>query len=257
MSQDLFPPERRDRIVALLEENGRASVSELSQRFDVSEVTIRGDLDILARQGLLVRTRGGAVAVHDTELDLDVHIRRRLHTDEKARIGKAAAALVHDYESIVLDASTTALAMVDHIRNRRQLTIFTNGIYAATALLDAPGITVLMPGGFLYRDSASLVGREDRAFIQQFTFQKGFFGARGFTLDEGLTDLNIADVSLKQQLIAGAKQVIALVDSSKWERVGFASFASIDQIDIMITDAGAPRHMVAALEQRGVQVILV
>ena len=257
MSQDLFPQERRDRIVSLLEENGRASVSELSQRFDVSEVTIRSDLDILARQGLLVRTRGGAVAVQDTEPDLDVHIRRRLHTDEKARIGNAAAALVRDYESIVLDASTTALAMVDHIRSRRQLTIITNGIYAATALLDAPGITVLMPGGFLYRDSASLVGREDGAFIQQFTFQKGFFGARGFTLDEGLTDLNIADVSLKQQLIAGAKQVIALVDSSKWGRVGFASFASIDQIDIMITDAGAPREMVAALEQKGVQVMLV
>ena len=257
MSQDLFPHERRDQIVALLEENGRAGVSELSQRFDVSEVTIRSDLDILARQGLLVRTRGGAVAAHDTELDLDFYIRRRLHADEKERIGKAAAALVHDRESIVLDASTTALAMVDHIRNRRQLTVISNGLFAVTALLEAPGITVLMPGGFLSRDSASLVGREDRAFIQQFTFQKGFFGARGFTLDEGLTDLNIAEVTLKQQLIAGAKQVIALVDSSKWGRVGFASFASINQIDCMITDNGAPRDMVAALEQAGVRVVLV
>jgi DeoR/GlpR family transcriptional regulator of sugar metabolism len=257
MSQDLFPHERRDQIVALVEENGRASVSELSERFGVSRVTIRCDLDILTRQGLLIRTRGGAVVAHDTGLELDFHVRRRLRVGEKGRIGKAAAALVHDRESIVLDASTTALAMVDHIRDRRQLTIITNSIFAVTALLDTPGLTVLMPGGFLYRDSASLVGRGNGAFIQQFTFQKGFFGARGFTLDEGLTDLNIAEVNIKQDLIANVKQVIALVDSSKWGRVGFASFASVDQIDCIITDDGAPRDMVASLEQAGVRVIVV
>jgi DeoR/GlpR family transcriptional regulator of sugar metabolism len=255
LAQDIFPQERRDHIVALLEEDGRASVADLSRRFGVSEVTIRSDLEVLAQQGLLIRTRGGAVAVQDSELDF--HVRLRRHTDEKERIGKAAAALVHNGESIVLDASTTVLAMVDHIRNRRQLSIITNGIFTATALLDTPGITVLMPGGFLYRDSASLVGKGYEGFLQRYHFQIGFFGAKGLTLDEGLTDLNDAEVSLKRGLIANVKQVVALVDSTKWGRLGFASFASIDLVDYIITDDGAPRDMVASLEKAGVRVVLV
>jgi DeoR/GlpR family transcriptional regulator of sugar metabolism len=257
MSRVLFPQERRDEIIALIAEDGRASVADLSRRFDVSEVTIRSDLEILAQQGLLIRTRGGAVAAQDSEIELDFHVRLRLHTDEKERIGKAAAELVHDGESIVLDASTTALAMLDYLRSRRQLTVITNGVFTVTALLDAPGITVLMPGGFLYRDSASLVGQGNGAFLNRFHFVKGFFGAKGFTLNEGLTDLSNAEITLKRELIASAKQVIALVDSSKWGRLGFASFASVDQIDCVITDHGAPHDMVASLEEAGVRVILV
>ncbi len=256
MSPGLFLQERREQIITLLDQIGRVSVTNLSERFGVSQATIRTDLDALAAQGLLVRTHGGAIALDRSDLELSFDARRRLHSSQKHRIGTIAASMVEDGVAIALDASTTALALANQVKGRRELTVITNGIFIALALLDAPGITVLMPGGFLRRDSVSLVGAEGHEFIKQFNLQKGFFGAKGLTLEEGLTDVNSAEVAIKRDLVAEAKQVIAIVDSSKWGRVGFASFASIDQVDYVITDEGAPPDMVAALREAGVDVII-
>jgi DeoR/GlpR family transcriptional regulator of sugar metabolism len=256
MLSDLYPQERRERIISLLQREGRVNVANLASHFDVSAVTIRSDLDSLAKQGLLVRTRGGAIRSDQDNLQLDFKIRRQLYPVRKHRIGAAAAEMVNDSESIVLDASTTALTILEHIQERRQITIMTNGLLAATDLLEMPGFTVLMPGGFLHRDSASLVGRGNREFLGQFNFQKGFFGAKGFTLEEGLTDVNSAEVALKKELVEQVKQVIAVIDSSKWGRVGFVSYASVNQIDTVVTDKDAPSSMVCALKDAGVQVIL-
>jgi DeoR/GlpR family transcriptional regulator of sugar metabolism len=163
--------------------------------------------------------------------------------------------MVADGDAILLDASTTALALAHKIRTAR-VTILTNGIFIALALLDTPGVTILMPGGFLRRDSVSLVGTEGRDLIGKYNFQKGFFGAKGITLEEGLTDVNEFEVAIKRDMVAHARQVIAIVDSSKWGQVGFASFASIDQVDCVITDKDAPSGMVAALRQAGVDVVI-
>ena len=257
MSRGLFLQERREQIITLLDQVGRVSVTDLSERFGMSQATIRTDLDALAAQGLLVRTHGGAIAPNRSNLELSFDVRRRLHSTQKHRIGAAAASMVEDGEAIALDASTTALALATQIKGRRELTVITNGIFIALALLGAQSITVLMPGGFLRRDSVSLVGAEGNEFIKQFNLQKGFFGAKGLTLEEGLTDVNSAEVAIKRSLVVEAKQVIAIVDSSKWGRVGFASFASIDQVDCVITDEGAPPDMVAALREAGVDVIIV
>jgi DeoR family transcriptional regulator of aga operon/DeoR family fructose operon transcriptional repressor len=134
--------------------------------------------------------------------------------------------------------------------------VITNGLLTALAFLNTPGITVLMPGGFLRDDSASLVGVEGRDVIAKYNIQRGFFGAKGLTLQEGLTDVNRDEVALKRDLVVRAKQVVAVVDSSKWGRVGLASFAAVDELECVITDDGAPRDMVAALRQRGVEVIV-
>jgi DeoR/GlpR family transcriptional regulator of sugar metabolism len=256
MSRELFQQERRDRIVALLGEVGRASVAELSERFDVTPATIRADLDALAAERLLTRTHGGALALDEERLELSFDFRRRLHAAQKIDIGAAAAGMVEDGEAIILDASTTALAVATQLQDRRELTVLTNGLLIALALIDLPGITVVMPGGFVRRDSASMIGDEGHEFIEPFNFQRGFFGAKGFTLEEGLTDVNTAEVSIKRDLVAHARQVVAVVDSSKWGRVGFASFASIDQLDCIVTDAGAPPDMMAALREAGVDVVI-
>jgi DeoR/GlpR family transcriptional regulator of sugar metabolism len=238
-----------------LEQQERLSVADLSERFGVSKVTIRADLDTLASLGLLVRTHGGAIAPGRTDLELSFDVRRRLHSEEKRRIGLAAAAMVEDGDSIALDASTTALAVANHIKDRRELTVITNGIFVALALVEAPGVTVLMPGGFLRRDSCSLVGGGSHDLIERFNFQKGFFGVRGLTLEEGLTEVNSAEVAVKREMVAHAKQVIGIMDSSKLGQVGFATFAAIDQVDCVITDQGAPPDMVAALREAGIDVI--
>jgi DeoR/GlpR family transcriptional regulator of sugar metabolism len=252
----LFLQERREQIVDLLGRDGRVAVADLSERFDLSQATIRSDLDALAAQGLLVRTHGGAIASDRTELELSFEVRRRLHSLQKQRIGAVAASFVEDGEAIALDASTTALALANQIKDRRELTVVTNSLVNAMALLEVLGVTVLMPGGFLRRDSASLTGFSDSELLKQFNFQKGFFGAKGLTLEEGLTDVNSDEVIVKRDWVSHARRVIALVDSSKWGRVGFVSFASIDQIDCVITDVDAPPDMVAALREAGVDVLI-
>jgi DeoR/GlpR family transcriptional regulator of sugar metabolism len=256
MSRKLFQQERRDQIVALAREAGHVSVAELGKQFGVTQATIRADLDALAAERLLIRTHGGALALDEERLELSFDLRRRLHTTQKSRIGAAAAAMIEDGEAIILDASTTALAVATHVKDRRELTVLTNGVLIALALFDSPGVTVVMPGGFLRRDSASMVGDEGHDFIERFNFQRGFFGAKGFTIEEGLTDVNSVEVIIKKDLVARARQVIAIVDGSKWGRVGFASFASTDQIDCVITDESAPADMISSLRKAGVDVVI-
>jgi DeoR/GlpR family transcriptional regulator of sugar metabolism len=256
MSSRLFLQERREYILSILDETGRVAVIDLSEKLGLSAATIRSDLDALANQGLLTRTHGGAISVNHVESELSFQVRTRLSETQKQRIGTAAAGMVQDGEAIALDASTTALALAKQLKTRRELTVITNGLFIALELLDAAGITTLMPGGFLRRDSVSLVGSEGHDFINRYNFQKGFFGAKGLTLEEGLTDVDSDEVTIKCSLVRLAKQVIAIVDSSKWGRVSFASFASLDQIDCIITDEGAPLEMVQALQARGIEVII-
>jgi DeoR family transcriptional regulator of aga operon/DeoR family fructose operon transcriptional repressor len=256
MSPKLFRQERQDRIIELLETQKRVSVAALSERFGLSQATVRSDLGALLREGLIVRTHGGAILAESDGIEMSFRLRRQLHSAEKERIGAAAAAMIEDGEAIALDASTTALAIAVQIRDRRELTVVTNGIYIALALIDRPGVTVFMPGGFLRRDSVSMVGGDGRELIQSYHVQRGFFGAKGLTLREGLTDVNCDEVAIKRDMVRHAKQVIAVVDSSKWGRVGFVSFASVDEIATVITDAGAPHDMVDALEDAGIAVII-
>jgi DeoR family transcriptional regulator of aga operon/DeoR family fructose operon transcriptional repressor len=256
MSSRLFRQERREKIIEQVDKQGRVSVATLSEQFGLSKATIRTDLDALVRQGLIVRTHGGAISSNHSNIEMSFDVRRRLHAPEKRRIGAAAAAMIEDGEAIALDASTTALAVATQIRGRRELTVITNGIFTALALMQTSGVTVLMPGGFLRQDSVSLIGVEGRDVLDKYNFQKGFFGAKGFTLQEGLTDVNRDEVAIKRDMVGHAKKVIAVVDSSKWGRVGFASFASVEQLDCVITNRGAPEDMVAALQDRGVKVVM-
>ncbi|HSR29998.1 MAG TPA: DeoR/GlpR family DNA-binding transcription regulator, partial [Anaerolineae bacterium] len=216
MSQKLFLQERLDQIVTLLQEQGRVSVMDLSDRFGVSTVTIRNDLTNLQQQGLLVRTHGGAVTRPDLSMEPPAFaLRKELHLTEKERIGRAAAALVRDGDSIALDASTTAWQIARHLKDRQELTVVTNGLFVALEFLDSPGVTVVMPGGALRIASASLVGDQGACILERYHVQKGFFGAGGFTIEEGLTDTNQYEVELKQRMVERSKVVIAVVDSSK------------------------------------------
>jgi len=259
MTDKLFPEERLDRIASLVVEKQRVSVAELSSLLDVSKVTIRNDLDELERRGLLVRTHGGALAIDQNhkKAELPFDVRERLQGEEKSRIGQMAASLVHDGDAIALDASTTALQVAKRIKDRRELTVVTNSIRIALEFMDSPHITVVMPGGILRRDAVSLVGELGEEVLAKFNVQRGFFGAKGVTLEEGLTDVDSYEVQLKRAMVRAAKEVIAIVDHTKWGQVAFASFAFVDEIDKVITDDGAPPDLVAALRQRGVEVLLV
>lgn len=257
MTEKLYLQERLDQILNLIEEKTRASVQELSERFAVSPVTIRSDLANLERKGLLLRTHGGAMAKPAAGVVPAFTSRQQVRVHEKERIGRAAAQLVRDGEAIVLDDSTTCWYIAQHLKDRQELTVVTNGLYLALEFLESPGVTVVMPGGTLRAVSASLVGENDIHILERYYLQKGFFSARGLTLDEGLTDPDHYGAEIKRRLLERSKTVIAVVDSSKWNQVSFATFARLGQLDHVITGSSAPPDLLQHLRARGVQIELV
>jgi len=257
---DVFARERQEHIARIVEEHGRARVSDLAAQFGVSGVTIRKDLVVLEAAHRLVRTHGGALAVDRSRPELSWEIRERLQTDQKLWIGAAGAALVHDGESIVLDASTTALSVARHLKGRggwSQLTVVTNGLRIASELAGHPGITVLMLGGRVRWEAMSLVGQLGDGLFSRINVQKAFLGAAGFTVESGLADATDEEAQIKRSMVAAAREVIAIVDHTKWERAAFATFCPTDKISVVLTDEAAPVAMVKALTGRGVQVRLV
>ena len=252
----LYPEERRSEILNRVSQVGRVSVVDLSQEFGVSPVTIRADLSLLALESRIIRTHGGAVSVGQAP-ELSLSLRRRQRIDEKERIGAAAAALVMNGEAVFLDTSSTALAMARHLKKHRELTVVTNSLAVAQVLLDAAGVTVVLPGGTLQKDTLSLVGTEGLALLDRYNLQKGFFGAHGLTLREGLTDVSAAVAEIKAAMLNRCRQIFAILDHTKWGEVGLASFARLNQVDEIITDDRAPADRVEQTQSMGVQVRLV
>ena len=258
--RDVFARERQEHIARIVEEHGRARVGDLAAQFHVSAVTIRKDLLVLETEHRLVRAHGGAIAIDRSRPELAFEIRERLQADEKQLIGVAGAALVHDGESIVMDASTTALSVARHLKARggwSQLTVITNGLRLASDLAGHPGIVVLMLGGRVRWEALSVVGQLGDGLFSRINVQKAFLGAAGFTLESGLADATDEEAQIKRSMVAAAREVIAIVDHTKWERAAFATFCPTQKVDIVLTDVAAPVDMVRALAGRGVDVRLV
>jgi DeoR family transcriptional regulator of aga operon len=248
--------ERRQRIVNALAETGQMTVAQLSSQFDVSEVTIRQDLTALNEQGLLLRTRGGAISSNAMP-EFSYDIRQQQHSAEKARIGEAAARLLNYGDTVFLDASTTAQATIPYLKQFPELTVITNSLKIAIGLLDAGHIHVMLPGGSLRRNSISLVGQPQCDFLENINIEVGFFGARGIAIPEGLTDVELNEVRMKQSMVERCRRVVGLLDARKWGRVAAATFAPLDKIAMIITDTAAPAEMVAAVRDQDVEVVLV
>jgi DeoR/GlpR family transcriptional regulator of sugar metabolism len=256
---DVFARERQEHIVRIVEEHGRARVNDLATTFGVSAVTIRKDLIALETDHRLIRAHGGAIAVGRSRPELAFEIRERLQADEKARIGAAGAALVQDGESIVMDASTTALSVARHLKARTgwsALTVITNGLRIASDLAGQPGITVLMLGGRVRWEALSVVGQLGDGLFRRVNVQKAFLGAAGFTPESGLADATEEEAQIKRSMVGAAREVIAIVDHTKWERAAFATFCPTDRLSIVLTDESAPEAMVHGLVERGIDVRL-
>jgi DeoR/GlpR family transcriptional regulator of sugar metabolism len=247
--------DRMHRVLELLESRGGANVSELANEFSVSTVTVRQDLAELARHGLVARVRGGVRALHRGQSELAFDVRLRLQADEKRAIGRAAAAMVGDGEAVALDSSTTAYYLALELRGKREVVVVTNGLLIAAALADSPGVSVLVTGGMLRLPAMSLVGDLAADVLRTTRITRGFFGARGLSLDGGLMDLNPEEVKLKRDMAAACEQVVGIFDRTKWPRTAFLSFVPTEHVDAIVTDEGAPPELVEAWRARGVEVV--
>jgi DeoR/GlpR family transcriptional regulator of sugar metabolism len=248
--------ERMQRVLQLLETREAMSVIELAQVFSVSEVTVRSDLASLARQGLVARIRGGVRALQRGQSELAFDVRLRVQENEKRAVARAAAAMVGDGEAVALDSSTTAFYMAHELRDRRELVVVTNGLLIAAALADAPGVSVIVPGGILRHAAMSLVGDFASGVLRTTRIGKGFFGARGISVDRGLMDLNPDEVRIKREMAEVCERVIGIFDNTKWHRTALLSFVPSQRIDAIVTDAHAPAEPVAEWRERKVEVVV-
>jgi DeoR/GlpR family transcriptional regulator of sugar metabolism len=244
-------------VLRLLETRDYVPVAELSESFAVSEVTVRSDLGELARQGLVARIRGGVRALHHGQTEVGFDLRLRLEVERKRAIARAAANMVDEGEAVALDASTTAYYLALELRSKRELVVVTNGLLVATALADAPGITVLVTGGILRLSAMSLVGDLGTEVLRRTRINRGFLGARGLSLSRGLMDLNPDEVRIKQEMADACEEVYGIFDGTKWHRSALLAFVPVEDLAGIVTDSSAPPAGVEAWRAAGVDVITV
>jgi DeoR/GlpR family transcriptional regulator of sugar metabolism len=244
-------------VLQMLETRDLVQVAELAETFSVSEVTVRSDLTTLAKQGLVARVRGGVRALHQGQSEVGFDFRLRLEVERKRAIARAAASLVGEGEAVALDASTTAYYLALELREKSELVVVTNGLLVATALADAPGITVLVTGGMLRMSAMSLVGDLGTDFLRTTRINKGFLGARGLSLSRGLMDLNPDEVRIKQEMADACEQVFGIFDGTKWHRSALLAFVPTEHLTGIVTDSSAPDEEVQAWRAAGIDVITV
>jgi len=253
-------PQRHNQIVEILNEKQTVTVAKLSQLLDVSSVTVRNDLKQLAEQGRLVRTHGGAtIAGERARQEYTFATRQQLHAGHKQAIGELAATLVGPMESILLDSSTTALAVGTAIKRQNNLvdlTVVATGVWTAVEMLGIPNINVMMLGGLLRNTTGSITGSIAHDMLRNFNIQKAFLGAWGLSLEEGLTDTNLQEVELKRCIVNRSQEIVAVVDGRKFGQVGLASFAATDKLTCIVTDDTAPPDAVANFRAHGIEVLV-
>ena len=253
--RNLTQSERMQHVLRLLETRDYVPVTELSEAFAVSEVTVRSDLAALARDGLVARIRGGVRALQQGQSEAGFDLRLRLEVEQKRAIARAAAAMVENNEAVALDASTTAYYLALELCAKRDLVVVTNGLLVATALADAPTITVIVTGGVLRLSAMSLVGDLGTDVLRTTRINKGFLGARGLSLDRGLMDLNPDEVRIKQEMAEACEQVYGILDGTKWHRSALLSFVPVEELTGIVTDSSAPGDEVEAWRAKGVRVV--
>ncbi len=247
---------RRTAILEKLNEAGQVDVNELSNEFNVSEVTIRNDLGRLETKNLLIKVRGGAIKVDRVGVDFALSDKNKHNTEKKERIGKAAAALIEEGDTIILDSGTTTMEVARNLAPFQNLTVITNALNVAQVLAEYKDSNVIVPGGFLRKNSLSLVGTAAEDSFRGYFCDKLFLAVDGFSTVHGLSTPNVEEAHLNRIMIGISKKVIVITDSSKFQKRSFAFIAPVSEIDVVITDDGIDYEERKRLENAGVQVIV-
>ena len=256
----MVPSARHRQIVELVQKNGSVTVTELCEMFDVSDMTIRRDLRELNREGLLRRVHGGAVSNLGRSYEPPYHLRTGRQTTAKLVIGRAAAQMIQDGDSIALDIGTTTLEIVRHLQDKRNLTIITASVPIANEIvsnlsLDG-GVRLILTGGIVRPGELSMIGHIAEETYRGLHVDKAFIGVGGVSVENGLTEYNLEDSLVKRPLIKNAQQRIVVADSSKLGQTTFATFADLSAIDVLITDSGASPDFIESLAETDIDIVI-
>lgn len=241
----------------MVQERGKVEVAELAAAFGVSAMTIRRDLAELAARGLIDRTYGGAVIQRPTAVEPTYNEKVRLHAEEKDRIGRAAAELVTDGDTLILDAGSTTLAVARHLKGKRDLTVVTNDLLIACELVPVHGIRVILAGGICRPDFFCTVGLPCEELLRQISANKLFLGADAVDAERGVTNATWEEVPVKRLMMQAAQQVVLVADHSKFGWAALALVARLDEIDQIITDSGLADDVAEQVAAAGPRVLRV
>lgn len=244
-------------ILDMLIQHNPILVSDLSERLNVSSVTIRKDLTELEKANKLYRSHGRAILINPYINNRSINEKEKLFADEKRCIGKYGANLITKADSILIASGTTVHALAQNINPDKHLTVITASLPVAQILSHFENVDIIQLGGMLRHSSMSVIGEYAESILQNFSCSKLFLGVDGVDLDFGITTTNIMEATLNQAMIRAAQKTIVLADSSKFGRCGFSKIANMEKVDLIITDSHVQPSVVKRIKEMGIEIAVV
>jgi DeoR family fructose operon transcriptional repressor len=253
----VYAEERQQAIAALLGQRGRLSVNELADRFDVTTETVRRDLSVLERAGVVRRVHGGAIPASSSVLEIAVNERDRAHSEQKDKIAAAALGLLPPPGgSLILDAGTTTARLAALIPPDHPLTVFTNAVPIAGRLAGLTGVELHLLPGRVRSTTQAAVGEETVAALNLLRTDAAFVGTNGLSVGHGLSTPDASEAAVKRAMVRSASHVVVLADSSKIGNENTVRFAELTDIDVVVTDPGISARDRKALSSCDVEVVV-
>lgn len=247
--------ERRREILARLTANGKVIVAELAKDFEVTEETIRRDLDKLDKEGLASKTYGGAVSKHNASVDLPYNIREGVNVAQKQQIAQLIADLIEDGQRVMIDSSSTALYAIKKIKEKSNLTIITNSVKILLELADKPDWTVLSTGGILKKNALALMGSSAEKMINSYHVDIAICSCKGLDMELGVTDSNENDSLIKQAMFHSAEKRILALDSEKFDKKSFVKVCDFSDVDLIVTDTAPTEKWIGFCEEKNINLV--
>lgn len=248
--------DRQLQILQLVERKQRISVADICATFLISEATARRDLERLASDGKLQRVHGGAIALIQAPPEQSILQRQHEQSEEKKAIGAAAAALVQAGETVFLGSGTTILEAARALRGHRDLTVLTNSLPVVNALAGTDGVTLICLGGMLRASEFSFIGHITEQALAEVCADKVFMGTRAISLEHGLTHEYLPETMTDRAILKAGKEIIILADHTKLGCAATVLLAPLESIHTLVTDKGASRDFIRAVQDRGLRVII-
>ncbi|SFM44923.1 transcriptional regulator, DeoR family [Paenibacillus sp. 1_12] len=245
---------RHSKIVDFLNSDGSVKVTQLSKTLQVTEKTIREDLEKLEKKGILKKVHGGAILPEDTHSMLPIFKRRDREHSEKEHIALSAYQLIEDGQIVLLDAGSTTFELAKLLKHRT-LTVITNDTEIAAELIESNTIDLCILGGFRRKGTFTIADQNTVNMMKDYNVDIAFIGCTGIDLQRGLSILNREETELKKQMILSSKKTVLLADHTKFERTALISFARVEDVNVLITDNKTPKTLLQKIQEMGIQII--
>jgi DeoR family fructose operon transcriptional repressor len=253
----LIAEQRRQEILRLVEEQGSIRISNLGSQFNVTDMTIRRDIDVLSQRGFVKRVHGGAISEIEGKIDLaTTFLKRNMeYQPEKERIGIRAQEFVEDNATIIIDGGSTNELFARYLDPKKRLRVITHGLNIAWILSGNENHEIFVPGGLLNRLTMTFTGNEVVSMYEELNADVLFLSASGISVDKGLTDPAWLDTSIKKAMIRASRKAILLIDSHKFGLVSSRTYASVEEVDFIITDRNLTSETRDLYASRGINLV--